>query len=956
MADWEKPSGSRKSGHPQHTQQDTGNKRAPGRPHHRNDKRVPSGEDATLYDLRRDRVSSRNSQHSSGDIRPAKSAPASPRHDNDAWGTRRDGSYDGQDGHGSYIREPRDDRDEPSWNAQNSHARREHGHDAVRGSGSSAGRTRERSKPLSQPLSSYQDGIGPTDWDDIGWRDPSGGAEDEMSGWHAGDGVHGNHTQASSRYREYGQHDATGDRSRHRAAGGSRSRSTRSHAGDETDFSPYERDHESRSSRRDQWREFTGSLRVDRWREFTGSLFALSDDTTGEQSSLMKRLTSTRRRVVLVSMAAIILLCTIITVPVSAVSAMQSMSLARDGLNHLKSAENSLKLVEKNPFDSASIKSARADFVAAHDDFVQVNGRLGLIPGPVDIVPVAGSKLSGARHLVPIAIEGTQAAIIACDALTLVVSSLKDPLNPKAGGLSAQNYALVQADWGQIQQLFSTMVDQITALQPSDLTLDPRLGPAIQSFRTNMPKIQQAVQSVGVLVQLLPQLIGIGKPSNFLVEVLDSTELRPAGGFIGNYGFLTLDGGRLTGLHIQDVDLLDVAVKHGNHAIAVPTQYSWFDSIFGSYEPRWGFRDSNLDADFPTAAQNGEKLYLAEAGDLQTETQYFKRTPVPLQGVVSLTPWLIQNALRITGPVHIGDIYNETVTADNIIQRIHYYALKNTYGGGCDTCVNTASGTSDRKRFTGFLFQAFMDKVKESLKVPGKIGQFAKLFTDSLHTKDIEIYLNDPKAEEVLHLYGLASMIEAPPTGDSVFKVDANIGGNKSNYVLKYDMSDSITIDASGTATHHLTFKYIWPNDPNTLNETYPADGAPAGVHHSYTRVYVPPSAVIQPSGWPRQSISKAFGREVYGGDVYGRFAQTLTYTLTWKVPGAATHDATGWHYHLLFQKQAGVIVPLTLQIALPSCATLGTHTDLLKAAGATNLTFKDPLMNDLNLSIDYAC
>src|SRR5260370_34727523 len=78
-------------------------------------------------------------------------------------------------------------------------------------------------------------------------------------------------------------------------------------------------------------------------------------------------------------------------------------------------------------------------------------------------------------------------------------------------------------------------------------------------------------------------------------------------------------------------------------------------------------------------------------------------------------------------------------------------------------------------------------------------------------------------------------------SGDSVLEVDGNIGGRKANYVLKYSLSDQITLDAAGTATHHLAISYTWPPDPRLLQEIYAA-----GInnrYHGYSRVYVPPNA-----------------------------------------------------------------------------------------------------------------
>src|SRR5262249_31744287 len=152
-------------------------------------------------------------------------------------------------------------------------------------------------------------------------------------------------------------------------------------------------------------------------------------------------------------------------------------------------------------------------------------------------------------------------------------------------------------------------------LSPSDLDLDPRLGLGIAAFRDALPRIQQTLADADAVLGVAPAVLGIGTPSNYLVEQLDSTELRPGAGFIGTFGIATLSGGRLTDLHITDVDLLDrIFERNGGH-ISLPAEYSWFP--WGSYS--WGFRDSNLEADFPTSAKYGESSYHAEGGDVDVQ-------------------------------------------------------------------------------------------------------------------------------------------------------------------------------------------------------------------------------------------------------------------------------------------------------------------------------------------------
>jgi hypothetical protein len=591
--------------------------------------------------------------------------------------------------------------------------------------------------------------------------------------------------------------------------------------------------------------------------------------------------------------------------------------------------------LQHNPVDGHAVSTAKQELTAANGDFTQLNADLSWIPGAASATPKYGSLLSAGKRLAPVAVELTSAGMTACDALNLLITRLKNPLDPQSAGISQADVTTLNHDFAQVTALFNRAVVQIGQLSPSDLQADPRLGPAVTQLKAALPRIHQGLAALQTVIGALPLLLGVGTPSNYLVEQLDSTELRPGGGFIGTYGILTVTGGRLQTIQMQDVDLLDAPYKYGDQVIPIPPEYAWFSGLF----PRWGFRDSNLDADFPTSAQNGEQLYHTEGGKEQ------------LQGVIAITPWLIQKALKITGPIDVPE-YHETITADNFIERIHYHQL--LYSEGADSVLDPTTGTSLRKRFTGFLFEHFMARVKAMAATP-QIADLAKLAMDSIHSKDIQFYLNDHATEQVLQQYHLSSAIEAPATGDSLFVVDANIIADKANSEMTYVMQDAVTLDASGTAVHKTTLTYTWPVSDYSSNSNW-AFGF-TDYYEDYLRVYVPPNSVLQSqSGWIAKGTSQAFGRTVFAGKVFVPYGgQPTTVSLTWSVPNAALHDSAGWHYRSLVQKQAGITWTYQPHVILPACASGVVAMGL--AVSGNGITLPDPhLAQDLTLGLDYVC
>src|SRR5258708_12557246 len=137
---------------------------------------------------------------------------------------------------------------------------------------------------------------------------------------------------------------------------------------------------------------------------------------------------------------------------------------------------------------------------------------------------------------------------------------------------------IIEKDFQQIKAALTLIVNQVNHLQPSDLQLDPRLGKYLATFQRDIPQLQAWLETIERLLPVAPTLLGIGTPANYLIEILDSTELRPGGGFIGNYGIATFSGGRLTAAHITDPSSLPNPYHPPRYTIPYPPPPTCFTS------------------------------------------------------------------------------------------------------------------------------------------------------------------------------------------------------------------------------------------------------------------------------------------------------------------------------------------------------------------------------------------
>ncbi len=70
---------------------------------------------------------------------------------------------------------------------------------------------------------------------------------------------------------------------------------------------------------------------------------------------------------------------------------------------------------------------------------------------------------------------------------------------------------------------------------------------------TQLPSIRNLIMQNQNMVDLVTWLLGVGQPRRFLVQTMDTGEMRPGGGFTGQYGMLSIQNGRVTPFTLRDV-------------------------------------------------------------------------------------------------------------------------------------------------------------------------------------------------------------------------------------------------------------------------------------------------------------------------------------------------------------------------------------------------------------------
>lgn len=578
------------------------------------------------------------------------------------------------------------------------------------------------------------------------------------------------------------------------------------------------------------------------------------------------------------------------------------------------------------PFDDGSLVQLRSEVAAAEQDFRRAGADADRI-APAENAPGLGLKVRDARAVLDMAIVLSNGGRTVLDAAIPVLQGLKASLATRNGGAAGQTAPppgppLTTAQLVALQRAvvtFAKDLDQAQAARQGIHDQGAALGPSAAHLLTRYDQLvtglSDSLDSAGALLAAAPSLLGTDHPAGYLIEILDETELRGGGGFMGNYGVATVTSGRIASVTVRDTYLLDGPYLAA-HRRAFPAEYSWF-----SLAASMGLRDSNLSPDYPQNAQLAARIYREESGQSVT-------------GVAAITPAFIARLLELTGPVVVPG-YQVSVTSQNLIQTIHHYQFQNN-----DQGVPSSDGiSSTRKHFTAVLGETVFGRLRT---LPaGTYGQLLKIAQDGLKSKDLQLYVNDQGVQSLLVRLHLANTLQSAAASDDMLTlVDTNVGANKADLYVTQTASDEATIGSDGSVQHVLTLVYAYrPTGPVLGNSSTFADEV---------QIYVPRGSTLNASAGLNRvdAPHDAAGRTVYGGKISLAPYTTRTVVLRWRAP---KHPANA--YHLVIHRQAGSIYTFSIAIHLPSSST-GAHASppLTLSAGQARYATKGPLDADLQL------
>ncbi len=584
--------------------------------------------------------------------------------------------------------------------------------------------------------------------------------------------------------------------------------------------------------------------------------------------------------------------------------------------------------------DRATVDALDADLVAARARYRRLADLLASDPlvGLARALPPTAANVKGADDVVAAAGDLLDAADAGL-AIGRRFVEIKEAQAADPGGGSAlaqivelmatsrERAAAAVAAFGRARETLAGVPDglvgEVTRMRDAMETRIEKYGPLLDAYLTASER--------------LPAILGWDAPRRYLVLTQNPAEVRPTGGYIGSFGVVAFDKGRITERRFQDVFLLDLPWDYpfikGPRAI--------HDYLLGETQP-WQLADANWSPDFPTSAQDAIRLYVNESGDER------------IDGVLAITTYTIDELLKVTGPVTVPE-FGVTIASGETTLKL----LQAVWSAA-------AGGSANRKAILG----PFSERLFAALLglPPRRWGDILAAAGGFERQRLLQAWFRDTADQAFVARAGFDGAVRAGP-GDYVYPVDSNVAPtSKLNAVTTRALDLEVQLDEVGNARNALAV--TWENRIET------ADGAPyrdlpivgkLRLLGMYFRLLAPERSRVEAvSGgsytrltYPTD-VGEEAGRAVIG--IYLRVPPGRTsLRYRWTSPYAADADQAGGTYQLTIQKQPGLLPgPLVLTIRVPEGYRITAASAELAVRGAT-ATLTTTFDQDLVLGVRYA-
>ncbi len=348
----------------------------------------------------------------------------------------------------------------------------------------------------------------------------------------------------------------------------------------------------------------------------------------------------------------------------------------------------------------------------------------------------------------------------------------------------------------------------------------------------------------------------------YLILLQNNMELRPGGGFLGQYAIIKIKNGEITQMYFEDANLLDQRIKA---KIPAPYPFKRMMSI-----KRWKFRDSNFSPDFPTNVEKAKYFYRLSGRNSDFD------------GVIAVNSNTFNNIFKLTGPITVPG-YNVTLNDKNATLKLEEIVEKKYI-------LDNTIDTQNRKAVMKTLMRLIIEKLNHINNIP-KISRFV---LEELRNKDIMLNFKNEELQKMISGVHWDGGVSKEWNGDYLMLSDANMGALKTNYYITREINYSVDL----TGEKPIASLEVLYKNSATYGDWRTSD------YHSYFRVYVPKgSKLLERKMVSYPLIQEDFGKTYFGFLLHVLINGQTDVKIKYELPESIRKE----NYKLLIQKQSGM-------------------------------------------------
>jgi hypothetical protein len=319
-----------------------------------------------------------------------------------------------------------------------------------------------------------------------------------------------------------------------------------------------------------------------------------------------------------------------------------------------------------------------------------------------ELVPWVGPNLTVLRELVAATDEVSRTAVMPLAELANAMSI--DDLKPADSRLNLQPLVAAQPAAAAAAAALAESTAQVQEIDSSEVV--PELAAAHHRFATLLGQASDAVDGLNHAVQLLPLMLGVDGPRNYVLLFQNSAELRASGGVSGALALVHTDGGSFS-LERQ-ASSADFP-KFQSPVIELPIETR---ALYGENTAKY-IQDVNVTPRFELSGQIAREMW-------------HQRYGLEADGVLAVDPTALGYLLAATGPIRLDS--GESVTSANAATLL----LKDVYARYPLTSDQDAFFAEVTSKVFGALAQGAAEP-KELLSALFKAGSESRVLIWSAH-------------------------------------------------------------------------------------------------------------------------------------------------------------------------------------------------------------------------------